>query len=242
MALKPFLTTEWSHLAMLNYEIDPAILRTFVPGGTELDEFDGRHFVSMVGFLYHNTRVLGIAVPGHRHFAEVNLRFYIRHRGPEGWRRGVGFIKEVVPRWAVALIARQLYDEKFVARRMRHTIENASVDSQTPTRVEYAWKDAHHWQRLGLTVAEPAEFPHSGGEAEFITEHYWGYTARRDGSTSEYRVEHPQWRVAPAQSAEFCCDVAGVYGDAFVETLAARPSSAFLAEGSAVAVYRGARL
>lgn len=242
MSGKPFLTTEWSHLAMLNYEVDPTILRPFVPGGTELDGFDGRYFVSMVGFLYRNTRVWGISVPGHCNFAEVNLRFYIRHRAVEGWRRGVAFIQEIVPRRAIAFLARRLYDENFVARPMRHTIETRGLDSQTPTRVEYAWKDARIWHRLELSVVGPAEFPHPGSEAAFITEHYWGYTARRDGSTSEYRVEHPRWRVAPAQSAEFCCDVAAVYGEPFVESLAVKPSSAFLAEGSAVAVYRGRRL
>ena len=242
MTTKPFLTTEWSHLAMLNYEVDPAILRSFVPRSTELDEFQGRHFVSMVGFLYHNTRVLGIPVPGHRHFAEVNLRYYIRYRATEGWRRGVAFIKEIVPRRAVAFIARQLYDENFVAHPMRYKIETQAEDSQTPTRVEYAWHDTHDWHRLELLTAEPAEFPNPGSETEFITEHYWGYTARRDGSTSEYRVEHPQWRVAPVSRAEFSCDVAAVYGEPFVESLAVKPSSAFLAEGSAVAVYRGRKL
>jgi hypothetical protein len=242
MKMKPFLTTTWSHLAMLNYEVDPEILTPFVPQGTELDTFEGKHFVSMVGFLYRGTRVLGLSVPGHRDFAEVNLRYYIRYRSVEGWRRGVAFIKEIVPLRAVALVARKLYDENFVMRPMRHTIEANSIDSSLPTRVEYSWKDGHAWHGLQLTTTGTSAIPDSGSEAEFITEHYWGYTARRDGSTSEYQVEHPPWRVLPALSADFECDVAAVYGRQFIDSLSEKPCSAFLAEGSAVAVYPGRKL
>ena len=81
-----------------------------------------------------------------------------------------------------------------------------------------------------------------GSEAEFITEHYWGYNAQPDGSTMEYHVEHPQWRVYDAADAELDCDVAGVYGEPFRESLNRNPSSAFLAEGSAVTVYQGTGL
>jgi uncharacterized protein len=242
MKTKPFLTTTWSHLAMMNYEVDPEILNPFVPCGTELDTFEGKHFVSIVGFLYCDTRVMGLSVPGYRDFAEVNLRFYIRYRAPDGWRRGVAFIKEIVPLRAVALVARKLYDENFVMRPMRHTIEPNQLDSALPPRVEYSWKEGHAWHGLQLTTTGLAANPAHGSEAEFITEHYWGYTARRDGSTSEYRVEHPPWRVIPALNANFDCDVATVYGSQFVDSLQETPCSAFLAEGSAVAVYPGRKL
>ncbi len=239
--MKPFLTTEWLHLAMLNYEIDPKILAPFVPRGTELDNFNGKHFVSIVGFLYRNTRVRGLAIPWHRNFPEVNLRYYIRHRAAEGWRRGVAFIKEIVPRRAIALVARKLYDENFVAHPMRSTIE---LDESTslPKRVEYAWNDARGLHRLEVSKLSPPTILAVGSLEEFITEHYWGYTARRDGRTSEYRVEHPPWRVSLAANAEFCCDVGSVYGSVFNECLTPPPKSVFLAEGSAVAVYPGSTI
>src|SRR5713226_5809776 len=107
-----FLTAEWRSLAILNYQVD-AILKPHVPPGTELDSFDGAFYISMVGFLFQRTRVLGAAIPGHQNFEEVNLRFYVRRRGPDGWRRGVVFLKEIVPRHAIAAIARGLYNENY---------------------------------------------------------------------------------------------------------------------------------
>lgn len=102
----PFLTAEWRYLAMLNYEIEPRILMPFVPRGTELDGWGGKTFVSMIAFLFLNTRVMGLAIPSHRDFEEINLRFYVRRKADDGWRRGVAFVKEIVPRAAIALTAR----------------------------------------------------------------------------------------------------------------------------------------
>ena len=227
---------------MLNYEVDPAVLHRFVPRGTELDLFDDRAFVSMVGFLYHDTRVLGVPVPLHRHFPEVNLRFYVRRQGPEGWRRGVVFIKEIVPRRAIAWIARWIYDEPFERLPMGHQIVPREAAQQVPGHVEFRWYRAGSWQRLAVETCGEAELLVAGSEEAFITEHYWGYTKRRDGTTSEYEVDHPSWRVWQVRRSAFDCDVANLYGEQFVEALSAKPSSAFLAEGSEVSVYQGARL
>lgn len=242
MTEKPFLTTTWSHLAMLNYAVEPSVLRPHVPAGTELDCFDGRTYVSIVGFLYSGTRVCGAAIPWHRSFAEVNLRFYVRRLGPEGWRRGVVFLKEIVPRWAVALVARVFYDENFVSLPLRYTIVPRDGEPSTPRRVEYGWKYAGRWHRLAVETTGAAAPVAPGSEEEFITEHFWGYTARRDGTTSEYRVDHPSWRVWQVSRADVDCDVARFYGPQFAEPLAAAPTSAFLAEGSPVVMYRGRRV
>src|SRR6185295_4061969 len=112
---RTFLTAEWRYLAMLNYEIDPAVLSPLVPRGTELGRWNGKTFVSMVGFLFLNTRVMVLSIPFHCDFEEINLRCYVRHRAADGWRRGVVFVKEIVPRAAIAWTARWLYDENYVA-------------------------------------------------------------------------------------------------------------------------------
>jgi uncharacterized protein YqjF (DUF2071 family) len=234
-----FLSAEWRHLAMLNYEIEPAALSPFVPAGTELDSWNGRTFVSMVGFLFLRTRVFGVPIPFHQDFEEVNLRFYVRRKASEGWRRGVVFVKEIVPRAAIAWLARQVYNEPYIAVPMRHQIIS---DAGVVKAAEYEWRFADRVNRLAVTTHGPAQALVPGAAAEFITEHYWGYNRQRNGTTMEYRVEHPPWRVYDVVTATLDCDVVGLYGERFRASLAGQPASAFLAEGSAVTVYQGARL
>ncbi|MBK9170184.1 MAG: DUF2071 domain-containing protein [Bryobacterales bacterium] len=231
--MEKFLTAEWRSLAMLNYRVDPAILAPLVPAGTELDTWDGAAYVSMVGFLFLRTRLFGVAVPGHEDFEEVNLRFYVRRATPEGWRRGVVFAKEIVPKPAVAWVARTFYNENYVALPMRHWDDERCV--------EYEWQTTR-WNRLAVTPTGDPALPESGSIEEFITEHYWGYAPQPDGATVEYHVEHPRWYVWKVTSGELDCDAATVYGPSFEAALSGPPDSAFLAEGSPVTVYKGSRL
>ena len=238
--LRPFLTAQWRHLAMLNYAVPPAILQPLVPAGTELDAWGGKTFVSLVGFRFLDTRVWGVAIPFHRDFEEVNLRFYVRRRAAEGWRRGVVFVKEIVPRLAVAALARLLYGERYVALPMRHQV--AGDPAAGGMEVRYGWRFQGRWNGIGGAVSGPPREAAAGSEEEFITEHYWGYAAQRGGGCVEYRVEHPRWRVWTIERPALDCDVAGLYGEPFAGPLAAAPTSAFLADGSAVTVFAGQRL
>lgn len=237
----PFLTARWIHLVMLNYEVDPALLASYVPAGVELDAWKGRMLVSMVGFQFLDTRVRGLPIPFHRHFDEVNLRFYVRRAQDGELRRGVVFVKEIVPRRAIAWVARTIYGENYVALPMAHH-DGLGDEGSGDGRVEYRWKLNGAWHRLGATVSGEPFLPDAGSEEEFITEHYWGYAAQRDGSTVEYRVEHPKWRVWQAETPVFDSDVAALYGPKFVPALSADPVSCFVAEGSEVTVCSGVRL
>ena len=237
-----FLTAEWRHLAMLNYEIDPAALRSRVPHGTELDSWNGRTLVSMVGFLFLNTRLLGLPVPFHRHFEEVNLRFYVRRKGAEGWRRGVVFAREIVPRWAIATVARLCYGERYASMPMRHQVDADAGVLRENGAAKYEWQHRGQWNHLAMRTKGQAMIPRPGSEEEFITEHYWGYASQRAGGTVEYRVSHPQWRVWQASEAALHCDARALYGPEFHESLNGRPASTFLAEGSPVIVRRGVAL
>jgi hypothetical protein len=231
--VKPFLTANWRYLAMLNFIVDPRILETLVPPGTEIDYENNETFVSVVGFLFLDTRLLGLPIPLHRDFEEVNLRFYVRKKSADTWRRGVVFIRELVPRRAIATIARTFYGEPYLAVPMKHDIEHVDLR----VKVRYSWRRGRKWELLKMSATGEPQSILARSHAEFITEHYWGYTCFR-GGCSEYRVEHPRWKVWNADSFEFSADIAALYGEKFVETLKANPRSAFIAEGSPITVER----
>lgn len=235
-----FLTAAWRDLAILNFDVAPRILEPLVPAGTELDGWGGTTIASVVGFRFVDTRVLGVPVPGHVDFAEVNLRFYVRRRDAGAWRRGVVFVRELVPRRAIAVAARWWYNEPYRALPMRHAIERPVHDGVAVVR--YEWCRDGAWEGLSLRAVGESVALIPGSEAEFVTEHYWGYTRQRDGSTVEYRVEHPPWRVRAATDARLTCDAAALYGPAFAEALSGAPRSVFFAEGSPVVVFRPRRL
>jgi len=231
--VQPFLTANWRYLAMLNYIVDPNLIKPLVPPGTELDYDNGETFLSVVGFLFLGTRLLGLPIPLHRDFEEVNLRFYVRKKSADTWRRGVVFIRELVPRRAIALVARAFYGEHYVAVPMKHEIEHVDL----AVSVEYSWRRGRKWESLKMDAAgEPQPIP-AGSHAEFITEHYWGYTSLRSGC-GEYRVEHPRWKIWHASDFELNADVASLYGQQFGETLNQPPRSAFVADGSPITVHR----
>jgi len=231
--VKPFLTANWRYLAMLNFVVDPAIIAPLVPPGTELDYENGETFVSVVGFLFLDTRLLGLPIPLHRDFEELNLRFYVRKKSADTWRRGVVFIRELVPRRALALVARACYGENYLALPMKQEMEHAELGIEEG----YSWRRGSKWESLGMTATgEPQNIP-AGSHEEFITEHYWGYTCMRTGC-SEYRVEHPRWKIWNAKTFQLRAAVATLYGAQFAETLAAPPRSAFIAEGSPITVER----
>ena len=231
-----FLRAEWRALVMLNYSVDRAVLDPLVPRGVELDLWEDSALVSMVGFLFLDCRVLGVPIPFHRDFEEVNLRFYVRRKVHGEWRRGVVFVREIVPRHAIAFVARAAYNEPYIALPMRHEAPgNGGAFS-------YSWKLGGRWNSLAAHTLGAASGIASGSAEEFIFEHYWGYTRQRDGGTMEYQVEHPPWRVWQTESTSLDCDAGPLYGPEFIEPLGAKPLSAFVAEGSPVSVRRGERV
>jgi uncharacterized protein len=231
-----FLSAEWKNLLMLNYAVNPSLLKRFVPPGTELDAFDGVTYLSLVGFEFNRTRMFGIAVPFHQAFEEVNLRFYVRRLS----RRGVAFIREFVPKRAVASIAHLAFNENYSCVTMSHRIELRAPDENV--RAEYAWGSGADRSIIQVETEGPSFLPEDGSVSQFITEHYWGYAAQPDGGCVEYEVQHPRWRVRSAPRARFSGNAAAHYGEEIGECLNRDPDSAFLADGSVVTVFNGKRI
>lgn len=226
-----FLKAEWRKLAIVNYEIDPKILAPYVPMGTELDSWQGKHYVSLIGFRFLNTKVLGVKIPWHVNFEEVNLRFYVRRKAPEGWRRGVVFIKEIVPKPAITWVANTLYQEHYETRPMR-----SSWLTKGEQRIVYEWKREQMWNKIAVVASKQGRALQAGSAEEFITEHYWGYAAPGPKKTNEYEVTHPRWEVYEVSEYEVQVDFANNYGSEFAFLQAAEPASAMLAEGSVITV------
>jgi uncharacterized protein len=225
-----FLTAEWNNLLMLNYAVDPSLLESFVPAGTELDAFEGKTYLSLVGFEFNRTRVLGFAVPFHQNFEEVNLRFYVRR----GSKRGVVFIRELVPRYAVAVVARFAFNEHYSCVPMSHRIEAGNA--------EYTWTLGSERCVMSIETEGESFVPPEGSLSQFITEHYWGYTTQKGGGSLEYEVQHPPWPVWNAKQASFSGNAAGLYGAEIAQILTSEPDSAFLAQGSSVTVFNSTRI
>jgi len=236
---KIFLSAEWRDLVMLNYEIDPLLLRQYVPRGTIVDSFMGKTYVSLVGFRFCRTRLFGaVAVPFHSDFEEVNLRFYVRRREGAEDRRGVVFIAEIVPRQAVATIARLVYGENYRCLPMTHRC-NSEGESRS---LEYRWRVDGVWCHLSAQFSSAPALPSEGSLEQFITEHYWGYSTQRGGGSLEYRVEHVPWKVWPSAVANFQGDASSLYGQALAGILRRPPDSAFIADGSPVVVFKGRKV
>jgi uncharacterized protein YqjF (DUF2071 family) len=234
-----FLSAEWRDLAMLNYEVDARLLDNYVPRGTVLDSFLGKTYVSLVGFRFCRTKLFGsLAVPFHFDFDEVNLRFYVRRKEGDENRRGVVFIAEIVPRRAIAAMARLVYGENYVCLPMKHRI---FTDGSKKT-VEYHWRFKNRWCHLAAQAVGAPELPREGSLEQFITEHYWGYSTQRRGSSLEYYVSHVPWRVWVSTTAGFDGDASELYGVELGRVLQGQPSSTFIAEGSPVTVFRGRKL
>lgn len=229
--MRKFLTAKWHDLIMANYEVEPSLLEPRVPPGTDLDLHDGKCFVSLVGFMFLDTRVMGFLIPLHVNFEEVNLRFYVRRETDGEVRRGVVFIKEIVPRAAIATVARIVYGEPYE----RWSMSNFRDDKT----VSYTWQKGDCSNTLGVERGKSLGVPGIDSHGEFIIEHYWGYTKRGPNRTDEYKVEHPKWKLFSAENPRIEVDCAATYGKQFGFLTNAAPYSVLLAEGSDIAVYKG---
>jgi uncharacterized protein YqjF (DUF2071 family) len=232
MSQKKLLTAEWRKLILANYEIDPGVLKKYLPVKTELDEWENKYYVSLVGFMVLKTKLHGIRIPFHSNFPEVNLRFYVRYRSANGWKRGVVFINEFVPKHAITFVANKFYIERFVTYPMKHKFETGNKQM-----IGYYWKKDHRWNKLevmpGLTLCKLKP----GSKEEFIIERYWGYSSNDKNKTEEFQVEHPQWDIYPVEQYSIDCNFSSLYGNDFGSLNSKPPASIFLAEGSPSIIF-----
>lgn len=235
---RTFLDAQWRKLIMVNYAIDPELLKPYIPFETELDFWDDTCYVSLVGFMFVDTKMLRLRIPFHVNFEEINLRFYVKYKDTEEYKRGVVFIKEIVPRPALTFVANLLYKENYETLKTRHSW----LEQDDTLTVEYGWKKKGQWHTLKVNADKNAVDIKPDSEEEFITEHFWGYTKINEKMTSEYEVAHPRWQIYPIKNYEVKVDFEKTYGPGFAFLQGLEPASVYLAEGSEILVRQGRKL
>ncbi len=230
--INSFLTAKWKNLALINYEIDKSILEKYVPMGTEIDLYNGKCYISLVGFLFQDTKVVGLKIPFHMNFEEVNLRFYVKRFENGEWKRGVVFIKEIVPKSAITFIANSLYKEHYQTLPMKHAI----VESKNTTDFTYQWKTKNKWNTILIETEGENLDIEIGTAFEFITEHYFGYTKYNENKTFEYEVKHPKWKQQKVLQTIIDADFKATYGNEFEFLNNQEPEFTIFALGSEISV------
>jgi uncharacterized protein YqjF (DUF2071 family) len=231
------MQAEWRQLVMLSYAVDPALLLRWIPKPLELNFWKGKAFITLVGLMNRNVRVIGIPVPFHRSFEQVNLRFYVRRKIDEGFRHGVMFIKQVVSREVIAAAARQIYREHVISLPMKHDFQLNPRRQQDRFSVQYSWKFKQEWLEIAVQTKGEAFEPKKNSLERFIVERFWGYSGLASQQVLEYHVEHPPWIVRKVEDVQLNGDLGGFYGKTIGKVLKSAPDSAFVATGSRAFLY-----
>ena len=227
-----FLKAQWKNLTFINYEIDPEILQPHVPKGTELDFYKDKCYVSVVGFLFKDVKMLGLKIPFHINFEEVNLRFYVKRWENNEWKRGVVFIQEIVPKFALSFVANLLYNEHYKTLPMKHSIQL----NENSSDFQVDWKIQNRWNSIFIKTENTPIKIELDSEEEFITEHYFGYTKVNEDKTFEYEVKHPIWKQLKVLETKLDIDFTANYGKEFEFLKNEKPSSIIFAIGSKVSI------
>ena len=229
--MKPFLDVNWDNLLVASYRVDPAILEKHRPPGTELDIYEGNHYVSIVAFEFKKTKICGIPMPLYLNFAEINLRFHVQRKVDGEWRRGVVFVKEIVPCRIPAIIARYVFGGNFHV----HPLKCKNPQNQTRTQISYIWDHQGQSQEMITEIGPELNVPEPGSLNEHIIDHYWAYRDFSRGEkhiSGEFHVTHRPWKVQPCPDADIQIDIARVYGREWAEAMELTPDNVFYADGS----------
>jgi uncharacterized protein YqjF (DUF2071 family) len=225
---RPFLTAEWLNVAAITFAATEEQLRPYLPRGATIDTLEGSPRVSLVAFEFRHTRVRGLAIPRHIAFPEINLRFYVRHEG----ERAVVFIRELVPRRAIAWVARLLYNEPY-----QHVPMRCGADPADDGGVR-VWHRFGRGDSLSVKGAADAVVPEVGSAGHWLTDHTLGVGRRRNGNTVLYNVAHPTWALRAVSDLSLEVDFGALYGPQWAWLRDATPSHLSLAVGSPITVSR----
>jgi uncharacterized protein len=228
-----FLKANWENIIMANYVINPKILVPFLPKGVELDFFNDKCYISLVGFMFKNIKLFNIPIPFFGSFEEINLRFYVKRIDENGLtRRGVVFINETIPYPIVAWMANKLYNEQYTVVPTKHNI----VEDKFFKIVEFEWLLNQKWNSIKVQATVASKEMEKNSLERFIYEHYFGYTKISESETEEYKLQHPSWKVSQVTDYAIDCNFEAMYSKSFSVLNEIKPEAVFIADGSAVAI------
>ena len=227
-----FLKANWENIIMANYEIDPQLLIPFLPKGVDLDLFEGKCYISLVGFMFKNTKLFNVPIPKFGTFEEINLRFYVTRKEGNIIKRGVVFINETIPYPIVAWVANKLYNEHYTVVPTKHEI----IAEKSSKKVKFEWLLNKKWNSIAVTSSNTYEKMMRNSLESFIYEHYYGYTKTAENRTEEYKLQHPSWNISEVLAYQIECDFEAMYGKSFSVLNHKKPETVFIAEGSSVGI------
>lgn len=220
-----FMRAHWHHVLSLTYPVDEKLLLPYLPSGARISELKGSPRVSLVAFGFKDTRVKGIKIPLHVNFPEINLRFYVEVEG----KRAVVFIREFVPRPAISLVAKGIFNEPYKTILMKMNIE----DRKSEVRVSHSFKG----NMIQANLSSILSVPDTNSPEYWLTHHELGVGRSHSGETQLYKVKHPVWELYNIKTLDWKVDFKSLYGKEweFLNTL--EPSHTTVARGSEVEVF-----
>ena len=235
---KTLYAAEWREIVVINFEIDPKLLRNFIPPKTELDFFNETSFVTLMARACKNVKPYGWPIVFAKSIDQILLRFYVKRKVGDTWRRGVCLIRDYLPKRKASFFLNWMFKHSFTQVPIKRTSSNfeSGLPTQLPT-VEYQWTTGDYVNHIKVNARSQMRQQEQETKESFVLDHHYGYTVK-EGKTYEYYVEYSPWAMWDAQSGSFDCDTENVFGRPFVRALKQRPASVFLARGSDVIIYR----
>ncbi|MEL7368002.1 MAG: DUF2071 domain-containing protein [Myxococcota bacterium] len=185
------MTMSWEKLLFAHYRVDPEALRKRVPAGLELDLFDGQAYLGIVPFDMRRVGPPGLNwLPWLSHFAELNVRTYVKRDGLPG----VFFFSLDAANWVAVVAARLGFHLPYFWAGIRWRQDGRRIHYSSRRLVGPPAVFSGHYAPTGeVYTVEP------GGLEHFLTERYCLYAAAGNGTIYRGHVHHLPW---PLQKAE----------------------------------------
>lgn len=227
---KLFMSCSWTNLLYVNFRIDAKLINALLPKDLEADLFDGFAILSFVGFRFTDARLLGIKIPFHQKFPEINLRTYVKSK-KNPTEKGIYFISEMVPKFMTYFVGKFIFGEPFSRINVQEILNENSFGYKIENKNEGLEMSAILSQNLNEQIKNKEE--------EFIVDRVFAFCGKANKKSKKYEVQHPKWNLMKAENSNYIFSNLSHISKLLNNFLqGATPSSIFATDGSAVDVFR----